>query len=262
MRMRVGFVQWPVGLIPDTSLWSALAADVARAAPEILITNEMPFGPWLAASPTFDAKRAQESVRLHEEGMKALQALRLPIVVSSRPVSAGARLANEAFILEHGSYRFLHQKHFFPAEEGWFESEWFRTARPGFELVEANGVRVGVLICTELMFNERSRAYGRAGAHLIAVPRATGRSVVQWKTAGAMAAMVSGCYLVSSNRVGSATGGPIFGGVGYAFAPDGSLLSESSEKHSIVVFDLDTALAEEQKSHYPVYVAEELLPPA
>jgi len=258
--MRVGFVQWPDGLFPNTELWTALAADVARSAPEILITNEMPFGPWLAASPSFDATRAQESIRLHEDGMKALHALRVPMVISSRPVVAGARLANEAFILERGSYRFLHQKHFFPAEEGWFESEWFRTARPGFELVETNGIRMGALICTELMFNERARAYGRTGAHLIAVPRATGRSAAPWKTAGAMAAIVSGCYVVSSNRVGTSSGEQTFGGAGYAFAPDGSLLSESSEEHSIVIFDLDTALAEEQKKRYPAYVAEGLLP--
>ena len=53
--MRVGFVQWPDGLAPHSEVWSALAADVARSAPEVLITNEMPFGPWLAASPNFDA---------------------------------------------------------------------------------------------------------------------------------------------------------------------------------------------------------------
>ncbi len=258
--MRVGFVQWPDGLIPDTDIWSALADDVRRSAPEVLITNEMPFGPWLAASPKFDVERAKESVQIHDDGLGALRALEVPIVISSRPVIAGGRLANEAFILERGCFRFLHQKHFFPAEEGWFESEWFRTAKSGFEVMETGSLRIGALLCTELMFNERARAYGRAGAHLIAVPRATGCSMALWKTAGAMAAIASGCYVVSSNRVGSDSGGPNFGGGAYAFAPDGSLISESNEKRPIVVFDLDKGLSEEQKSHYPVYVAEELPP--
>ena len=254
--MRVGFVQWPDGLIPDSDMWSSVAADVTCSAPEILITNEMPFGPWVAASPNFDVELAKTSVQIHEEGMGALQALKVPIVISSRTVIAGGRLANEAFILERGSFRFLHQKHFFPAEEGWFETEWFRTTKPGFEVVEIDGLRVGALLCTELMFNERARAYGKAGAHLIAVPRATGRSLAQWKTAGAMAAITSGCYVVSSNRVGSSCDGRTFGGGGYAFAPDGSLLSESNQESSIVVFDLEKTLAEEQKSRYPVYVNE------
>ena len=254
--MRVGFVQWPDGLVPDSDLWSTVAADVAKSAPEVLITNEMPFGRWLAASPSFNAGRAKESVRIHEHGLAALQALKVPIVISSRPVVAGERLANEAFVLERGRFRFLHQKHFFPAEEGWFETEWFKTDKRGFEVVEIDGLRIGALLCTELMFNERARAYGKSGAHLIAVPRATGLSMASWKTAGAMAAIASGSYVVSSNRIGSASGGPTFGGVGYAFAPDGSLLSESNEEHSIVIFDLEKALAEEQKSRYPVYVEE------
>lgn len=259
--MRVGFVQWPDGLAPHSEVWSALAADVARSAPEVLITNEIPFGPWLAASPDFDAEPAQESIRIHERGLEALQALNVPVVISSRPVTAGERLANEAFVLERGSLRSLHQKHFFPAEEGWFETEWFKTAKPGFEVTEVDGLRIGVLICTELLFNKKARAYGKAGAHLIAVPRATGRSIATWRTAGAMAAIVSGCYVVSSNRVGSDSGGPTFGGGSYAFAPDGSLLSESREGLSIVVFDLNKRLAEEQKSRYPVYVAERPLSP-
>jgi len=254
--VRVGFVQWPDGLIPNSDIWSALAADIASAAPEVLITSEMPFGRWLAATPNFDSDRAKESVQLHENGLEALRDLRIPTVISSRPIIAGDRLANEAFILEDGPYRFLHQKHFFPAEEGWYESEWFRTAKPGFDIVETGGLRIGALLSTDLMFNERARAYGKAGAHLIAVPRASGRSLAPWKTAGAMAAIASGCYVVSSNRVGSESGGPHFGGGGYAFAPDGSLLAESNEKRPLVVFDLEKGLAEQQKSCYPVYVAE------
>jgi N-carbamoylputrescine amidase len=258
--MRVGFVQWPDGLMPRTDTWSNLAAEVARSAPDVLITNEMPFGPWLAASPNYNPEQAQESVQIHDEGLEALRALHLPLVISSRPIIAGGRLVNEAFVLERGTLRFLHQKHFFPAEQGWFETEWFGTSEPGFETIEAGGLHIGALICTELMFNERARAYGRAGAHLIAVPRAAGESLAEWKTAGAMAAIVSGCYVVSSNRVGSNSGGPIFGGGGYAFAPDGSLLCASSDGVSIAVFDLDPRRAEEQKSRYPIYVAEQFTP--
>lgn len=255
--MRAAFVEWPDNLMPNTEAWSALAAEAASAAPEVLITNEMPFGPWLATSAHFDAGRARESVRLHEDGLEALRNLNVPILISSRPVIAGGRLANEAFVLDQGTYRFLHQKHFFPAEEGWFETEWFRTPKQGFEVLDVSGLRIGALICTELMFNERARAYGKAGAHLIVAPRASGRLSDPWKTAGAMAAIASGCYVVSSNRIGASSGGPTFGGGSYAFAPDGSLLRESTEGRSITLFDLDEKLAEGQKSCYPVYVSEE-----
>ena len=70
--MRVGFVQWRHGLIPGTDAWSTVAADVIKAAPEVLITNEMPFGSWLAAFSNFDLARAKESVQIHEDGLTAL----------------------------------------------------------------------------------------------------------------------------------------------------------------------------------------------
>jgi N-carbamoylputrescine amidase len=82
--MRIGFVQWPDGLIPNTDMWARLAADVAKTAPDVLITNEMPFGPWLAVSPCYESALAQESVRIHEAGLDALRALNVPIVISSR----------------------------------------------------------------------------------------------------------------------------------------------------------------------------------
>lgn len=255
--MRVAFVQWPDCLIPDTNRWSVLANDVVAAKPYILVTNEMPFGPWLAASSNFDMERAKESIHLHEAGVQALRALNVPVVVSTLPVFAGSRLANEAFLLERGRYRFLHQKHFFPSEQGWFETMWFETSKSGFEIVESEGLCIAALICTELMFNEKARFYGKAGAHLIVAPRASGCSQEIWKTAGAMAAIVSGCYVVSSNRLGLSPDGPVFGGGSYAFAPDGSLLGETPEDASIAVFDLDLSLAKAQKNQYPVYVSEE-----
>ncbi|HBL65734.1 MAG TPA: carbon-nitrogen hydrolase family protein, partial [Achromobacter sp.] len=37
-----------------------MADRVAELAPDLLVTNEMPFGPWLAASAAYDAARAAE----------------------------------------------------------------------------------------------------------------------------------------------------------------------------------------------------------
>jgi N-carbamoylputrescine amidase len=257
---RVAFVQWPEGLAPGSDLWAALAEQVVASAPDVLITNELPFGTWLASSGVFDHTAAGHSVALHESGLDALRALGLPLVLSSRPVWAGRHLANEAFALRGESYQALHHKHFFPAEEGWHETTWFRTARPGFEVADLSGLRVGVLLCTELMFNEHARAYGRAGADLILAPRATGGEASTWKTAAAMAAIVSGAYVVSSNRIGSSPGSPVFDGGAFAFAPDGALLAQSSPADSLVLFDLDRAASRRQKAEYPNYVQESLLP--
>ncbi|WP_254632429.1 MULTISPECIES: carbon-nitrogen hydrolase family protein [Achromobacter] len=256
MEMRICMMEGPVDLQPAGATWEGLAERIVELAPDLLVTNEMPFGPWLAADPVYDAERAAASVRLHEAGLAALAALGVPAIVSSRPVPAGERLANEAFALQDGRYTRLHHKQYFPEEPGFFEATWFRPAFEGFEVFEVGGIRLGVQLCTELMFNEHSRRYGRAGAELIVVPRASALSVGRWLTAGAMAALVSGCYVVSSNRAGRAQTGQVFGGAAFAFQPDGELLARTGDAESIVTIEVDPARSRAQQSCYPCYVRE------
>ncbi len=254
--MRVALMQGPDGLAASGPAWDHLAASVQAVRPDILVTNEMPFGRWLAESEMFDAGAAAASVEAHGTGLGSLHDLGVPVVLSSRPVLAGDRLANEAFALIQGAYRIAHHKHYFPVEAGFHETAWFRTERPGFDAVDAGPIKVGFMLCTELFFNEWARHYRRQGAQLIAVPRASGEGVEHWRTAAAMAAIVSGCYVVSSNRVGGASPEVTFGGKGFAFAPDGSLIVETSADEPVVVFDLDPGRSVEQQTQYPCYVQE------
>ena len=54
--LRITFVEWPEALTPTNprceSQWLELKNSVTAARPDILVTNELPFGPWLA-----DARR-------------------------------------------------------------------------------------------------------------------------------------------------------------------------------------------------------------
>ncbi len=162
----------------------------------------------------FSADEACLSLRAHDQGLEGLIDLGLPAVISSRPVWNGTRLANEAFVLENGQVRRLHRKQYFPHEAGWFESEWYAGDCSGFDVAEILGIKVGVLLCTEAMFNERARAYGRQEVSLIVIPRATGLNMRTWKIAGAMTSLVSGSYVVSSNRVGRASAGRVLAAMG------------------------------------------------
>ena len=254
--MRIAIMQGQDGLQPGTSEWDQVSRLVREQQPDILVTNEMPFGPWLASEATYSADAAAASVATHDSGLGALRDLGLPVVLSSRPVASGGRLANEAFALVRGAYRFGHHKHYFPAEPGFFETFWFRTERTGFDVVEAGDVTAGFQLCTELFFNEWARHYRRHGAHLIAVPRASPESFEQWRTAGTMAAIVSGCYVASSNRVGADPTGLIFGGRGFLIGPDGTMLGETSSSTPVMTFDLEPARSTLQRAEYPCYVAE------
>lgn len=255
-KLKIAFVEWPEGLSSAENMWSALQDSVTAACPDILVTNELPFGQWIAEEHIFSEEEALLSIRAHEEGLEGLIDLAVPAVISSRPVWNGDRLANEAFVLESGVVHPLHRKQYFPNEPGWFESEWYAGDASGFDVAEILGVKVGVLLCTEAMFNEHARAYGRQGASLIVVPRASGMNMESWKIAGAMASLVSGAYVVSSNRVGTSTGGTRFGGGGFAYAPHGLLIGTTDEEHPVRAFELDPQIAIDARGEYPCYVPE------
>lgn len=254
--MRVAYIESPEGLLPHSRQWQQLKTLIANENAEVLLTNEMPFGTWLAVEDVYEHQDALTSVAAHEDGMTALKELNIPLVLSSRPEVVGDRLVNEGYALISGEYCFVHQKHYFPAEKGFYETNWFVTGTKGFEVIKTPELTVGFLLCTELMFNEWARHYREQGAQLIVVPRATGNNDAQWKTAAAMAAIVSGCYVVSSNRVGMVSDELSFGGRGFAFAPDGTQISETSAENPVVSFELDLAFVAKQKKQYPCYVSD------
>jgi N-carbamoylputrescine amidase len=254
--MNIAYVQWPEGLQPEGAAWDSIRRAVDAANADILVTNEMPFGAWLAEEAVVDADKAQRSVDLHERALGALRGLNTGAVISSRPVAFNGRLANEAFVLESDHYRAIHQKHYFPAEPGFFEATWFGCESKGFDCVRVGAANVGVLLCTELFFNEHARHYGRLGADVIVAPRATGTSLHRWKIAGMMAAIVSGAYLISSNRIGVGRLGQEFGGGGFAISPDGHIVGETDGETPLAVTTLDLSISAAQKSQYPCYVKE------
>lgn len=254
--MRIACVEFPEGLDPESGAWQRLHTAIASAAPEITVTNEMPFGSWLCSAAEYDAGRAARAVAAHDVGITALRDLSSPIVISTRPVAAGSRLANEGFVLINGDYHRVHHKQFFPDEHGFYEAAWFTAALPGFEPHHCGPLAVGFMICTEVMFNEWARHYRRQGCHLIVVPRASEAAHRHWMTAASMAAIVSGCYVVSSNRVGPMTSDMSFGGKGFAFAPDGTLIAETSADEPVATIDLDVELVHRQQRAYPCYVRE------
>ena len=254
--MRVAFVEWPDGLSAAGEQWDWLKDSASAARPDILVTNELPFGPWIAESAFFSEDEAHCSIQAHEQGLEGLIGLSLPAVISSRPVWNGKRLANEAFVLQDGSVRTLHRKQYFPKEPGWFETEWYSSDSSGFHVAEIMGINVGVLLCTEAMFNERARAYGKRRASLIVIPRASGSNIESWKIAGAMASLVSGSYVVSSNRFGCSRSGTRFGGGGFAYAPGGHLLAATSQEEPLRTFELDPTLSAAAQREYPCYVTE------
>ena len=58
MVTRVAFVEWPEDFSTTHPQWSKLKTSVTALHPDILITNELPFGPWIAESGVFSEDEA------------------------------------------------------------------------------------------------------------------------------------------------------------------------------------------------------------
>lgn len=251
--MKIAVCELPNLLSANSNEWWSFVSRLEATEPSFLVMNEMPFGPWLAANAQYDDAKACESLESHDFSGLPLQSM---TVLSSRPVPAkSGRLCNEAFVMSESGYKAVHQKHYFPEEPGFFEQSWFQTEKFGFDVAHVEDVGFGFLLCTELMFLEWARHYGRSGASVIVVPRATrAASIANWKAAASIAAVTSGCYVASSNRSGLLSESVSFGGNGFIFGPDGRLLAETSAATPLVTVDIDLEYVQRCKLEYPCYV--------
>lgn len=254
--VRLAVCQAPAEMLPDDAGWRSLAARVRRRRPDVLVLNEMPFGRWIASGAARDHRALVESQRLHQRGLELLGDLGVPVVIGTRPALHDGCSVNQGFVWTAGrGLQAVHTKQFFPDEEGYYEARWFEPGEPKFRVVDVRGLRIGFLICTDVWFSEWARRYGRLGAHLIVVPRATPRpSLASWKTGVATAAIVSGCYVASSNRAGRDSRGQVFGGRGWIFDSSGKLLAETSAGRPVAGAVIDPAVADAAKQEYPRYV--------
>ena len=252
---KVAYVEWQDGLLAKGADWETIAEQVKNTKADILVTNEMPFGSWRPVDHNYDLEKATTWVNENEQSLEALSNLDVNVIISSRPIIYGDKLVNEAFSLENGEYKILHHKHYFPSEPGWHEASWFAADVNGFSVYEVGGLKVGVLLCTELMFNEKARHYGREGANLIVSPRASGTNMQYWEAACAMASVVSGSYVISSNRVGKSEPHiPEFGGIGLAYAPGGIRIGSTGHDNPINIIEVDVEISNKTKSQYPCYL--------
>jgi N-carbamoylputrescine amidase len=258
--MNINVTVCELGNRPDDLArdWQRLVDHVRAAASELVVLPEMAFAPWFAATRDFDQPTWGAAVAAHERWLERLPELGDVAVVGTRPIDSGGRRLNQGFVWEPGAgYRAAHDKYYLPDEEGFWEASWYERGDGEFAPVEARGARVGVQICTELWFMERARAYGKAGAHLLAVPRATPRETVdKWLAGGRTAAVVAGAFALSSCPVSGPGEAANLGGQGWVVGPEGDVLAVTSRERPFATVAIDLGEAERAKQTYPRYVRE------
>ncbi|WP_201379017.1 carbon-nitrogen hydrolase family protein [Ktedonobacter sp. SOSP1-52] len=251
--MRVTVCELPDERQAFAPAWEALVAYVKEQKSELVLLPELPFSAWFARTPEFEAGAWQRAETEHEVMMKRLPELAPATVLGTHLLTEEGRHLNRGFSWSSADgYRGIHDKYYFPNEEDFYERRWFDRSPRDFTVAHVQqDLALGFLICTEVMFSEWARHYGRQGANIIAVPRAATRHE-RWVIAPQMAAIASGAFVLSSNRVDE----HLFSGRGLVIDPDGKLLAETSREKPFVTVDIDLEQSTQAKRTYPRDVVE------
>lgn len=262
--LSLAVCELPDGLSPGDAAWRDLLDGVARTRPQALLLNELPFGRWPAASPAFELGRAGRTAAAHAAGIAALDVLAsltplAPLALfGSTALPAGSKLINEGFVRLERRYHALHHKLCLPEEPGFHEDTWFCPGSRAFGTFDHGGFRFAFAICSELMVPEVPRMLARLGADVLLVPRAsTAEGFDRWLTVARATALVTGCYVASSNRAGG--GEPAFGGGGFVIDPGGELLALTDPARPLAAVTLSRATLTRARAAYPMTIRTHLV---
>lgn len=249
--MKVTVCELPDDRIEFQSSWNRLISETKNKT-DLLLLPELSFSSWFAKTPIFNKNIWEQSCKDHDSMLQNFPEFFQSTVLGTMSVTEGNKHLNQGFswTAEQG-YKGIHDKYFLPEEEYFYEQSWFDRNKKDFSLHSVNNVTIGFQICTEVMFNEWSRYYGRKGANIIVVPRASS-SHERWPIALCMAAVASGCFVLSSNRRDN----KIFGGTGYIIDPNGKILASTSREQPIVTCEINTEESNVAKNSYPRNVSE------
>jgi N-carbamoylputrescine amidase len=146
----------------------------------------------------------------------------------------------------------LRRKFYLPDEPGGWEARWFDRGDPDFPEYHAGTLSFGLNICTELWALETYPRYAANRVQAILSPRATAAATTpKWMSIGVVAAVRSGAFSLSSNRV-DPTGA--CGGVGWIIDPYGHILALTTPAAPFATLDIDLSASAAAKDDYPCYV--------
>ncbi|GCE15954.1 N-carbamoyl-D-amino-acid hydrolase [Tengunoibacter tsumagoiensis] len=235
------------------SAWKDLITHIKEQKSELVLLPELPFSAWFPRTPQFDAEIWRKVQQEHERMMTQLSDLAPAIVLGTTLITENGHHFNRGFIWSSQTgFQGVHDKYYFPNEEDFYEQIWFDRNEEDFSLAHVQDVAAGFLICTEVMFTERARSYGKQGANIVAVPRASCLNFERWLVAIRMAAISSGAFALSSNRVSS----DLFIGRGVVVSPDGDVLASTSRQNPFVTAEIDLTESTRAKKTYPRDVLE------
>lgn len=251
--MRVTVCELPHETRALAAAWAALCEHTVAEASQLVLLPELAMAEPVWESERFDAARWSAVEALTARRLHRLPALRAEHAVGTRPASVDGRRLNHGYLWSRAAgLQALRSKYFLPEEPGSWEATWFQRGDPEFPVFHAGRVSFGLNICTELWALETYAAYAALGISLLLAPRSTAlATTTKWLAAGIVAAVRSGAFCLSSNRVDETGAG---GGGGWIVDPTGDVLAFTSAAEPFATRDIDLTSAAKAKDGYPRYV--------
>jgi N-carbamoylputrescine amidase len=251
--MRVTVCELPHEPGALAAAWAALCEHTVRHSSELVLLPELAMVDPVWQDKFFDAARWAAAQALSEVWRHRLPELRVAHVVGTRPVTIDGRPFNQGFLWSaSGGLVPLRSKFYLPDEPGNWEARWFDRGDSDFTEYHAGACSFGLNICTELWAVETYAAYAARGVQAVLSPRATAAATTdKWLSVGVVAAVRSGAFSLSSNRV-DPTGA--CGGVGWIINPQGNFLARTTSDAPFATVDIDLSAAAAARDEYPCYV--------
>ena len=251
--MRVTVCELPHEARALAAAWAALRDHTIAHASELVLLPEFAMVEPVWESEQFDADRWSAVETSSDRQLRFLPELHADYVVGTRPVRINGRRLNQAYLWSAAAgVQPLRSKYFMPEEPGWWEATWCQKGDPAFPRFHAGPVSFGVNICTELWALETYATYAALGVELLLSPRATGAATMEaWLAVGVVAAMRSGAFTLSSNRVDAAGA---CGGSGWIVDPSGDVLAITSAAEPFATREIDLTRSARARDSYPRYV--------
>jgi len=221
---------------------------------ELAILPELPLHSWSPATKIAKADDAEPSGG-HREMMlrNAARKTRTGILGGViRELPDGRRINLALLIDADGKIIGSSPKHVLPNEEGFWECDHYEPSHQPPEIIEFQGIRLGVQICSDANRPTAAQLLAAQGVQVILAPRATSPSSWdQWCLAYRAMALTASAWVVSVCRPDKEFAIEI-GGPTLIVNPMGNIVLETTDKISTYALDLQEVT--DARKAYPGYL--------
>lgn len=231
-------------------------AEAVRAGAELAVLPELPLNAWAPHSRVACAGDA-EPVDGPRQGTMSEAASGVGIALVGGAIvmdpDTGVRHNTAVIYAADGQCLARYRKIHLPEEDGYWETSHYEPGSEPPRPVDGLALRVGLQICSDVNRPWGIQILAARGVEVVFVPRATpAETYERWRLVLRANAVMSGAYVVSTNRPRS-EGGASIGGPSIAIAPSGHVLAETTDPVRVVT--LERRIVGSAARDYPGYLA-------